>query len=192
MTLFIRQNYISSTSPPSFPLSSTSPPATFFSSLLPLLLAHPDSIPTWKRLFATLSSTELARVADSLLRHLLAGCQPGQERRVGRLMDELVGREDQTVLQLVLLGGDGRMLEGSVDASIARARVAVAWIGGNYRDQDGESRPALHDGVAQAHRVPDLSSFLTRVVDLWADVQFVKYSLVSRHVCESRAFGLRG
>jgi hypothetical protein len=132
----VRQGYLSPVSSPSLP-SSSSPPKTFFSALLPDLLPNVFShlSPTsyskaWKSLFLLLDFSDLARLSDSLLRHLLVGLKPGEERTAGSVMELLVGRSEDSLWEKVLLGGEA--------GSVERAKLGVWWVAGRSKDREGE------------------------------------------------------
>lgn len=137
--LLLRTGYISPWMSPQLP-QPDSHPSTFFSALLPLLLPRLSAKPSaysrlWQSIFMSLPFADLARVAESLLRHLLTSCDPKETTRAARVMELLVGRGDDTLFEQILLGSDpapGQTLE-------LKAQVGVLWVGGRGKDMTGES-----------------------------------------------------
>ncbi|CDZ96857.1 Uncharacterized conserved protein [Phaffia rhodozyma] len=163
-------------------LNPRQPAQTLFSHLLPILLPRviASSSPsveyckTYRKLFQALPFSDLARAAESLLRHLLAGLNASSDNlneaseivrlgRASKVMGLVIGREEEGVWQKVLLGAEASSLGSERDIR-QRAIVGIGWVGGESKNSDA------------------LEKFMSKVLELWTDVQFIKYSLVKKHI----------
>ncbi|KAL7409460.1 telomere length regulation protein-domain-containing protein [Mrakia frigida] len=175
----LRQGYLS----PTLPSSSSLPPNTFFSSLLPRLLPNLPSCSSlstpysrqWQTLFNLLDFANLARVAESLLSHLLVGIdakergeREGELRRAGEVMELLLGRKEESLWEKVLLGGEMGGAAGGEEEE--RAKIGVWWVGGSGK------------GSGKGRDSEALEKLMQKTLALWSDLQFIKFSLVSKHV----------
>ena len=125
---------------------------------------------------------------------LLAGDAPVSEAacaRAGDVMHVLLAIEDEPQLaEKVILGVEAVSLAGGEAAVEARARIGVRWVGRPARDEKGAWSVEVFKPSAPAVKLtflafPALSAFLIKVVELWTDLQFIKFSLVAKHTCAS-------
>lgn len=126
-------------------------PSTLFSVLLPPFLPRFDSSlsysTSWSRVLlngATFS--DQARLAESLLRHLLLGISTnssveGQCARAGQALQVLMGSSEPSLVEKVLLGVEAISLTGGEGSIESRARTGVFWAGKKQKDEKGTFVP---------------------------------------------------
>lgn len=150
VALLVRQGYAS---PSSISALSTALeyPANLFSVLLPRFLPRYDSslsyATSWSRVLldgATFS--DQARLAESLLRHLLLGISTdssveAQCARAGQALQVLMGSSEPSLVEKVLLGVEAISLTGGEGSVESRAKMGVFWAGKKEKDEKGTFVP---------------------------------------------------
>lgn len=178
--------------PSTLPSWHTQP--SFFQTTLPTILSRLQSSPghasAWRQIFSSFPSIQtLQSVLTSLFAHLSADDNVDGSphtraliKREAQLLRELLGRftKDNDVVDGFSAAALGRTW------SVCHARIFVCWIAGAEKGKiDGEGEEdAVSRRICVDYSFVGLELLLNKVMDIWANPEHVKHSLLSGHQCE--------